>query len=78
MMRSEGPGRSGERAIAVAAVLFIVKGLVDWRLALLMAAGSIAGGYAGAGTARRIGQQNVRRVVILIGFGLTISLLLRR
>ncbi len=63
---------------AVAAILFIVKGLVDWRLALLMAAGSIAGGYAGAGTAQRLGQKNVRRIVILIGFGLTISLLLRR
>ena len=62
----------------VAAILFIVKGLVDWRLASLMAAGAIAGGYAGAGTAQRIGQKNVRRIVILIGFGLTISLLLRR
>ena len=63
---------------AVAAVLFIVKGLVDWRLAALMAAGSIAGGYAGAGTAQRIGQKNVRRIVILIGFVLTIALLLTR
>ena len=34
----------------IAAVLFIVKGLVDWRLAALMAAGAIFGGYAGAGT----------------------------
>ena len=65
-------------AYIVAAILFIVKGLVDWRLAALMAAGSIAGGYAGAGTAQRIGQKNVRRIVILIGFCLTISLLLRR
>ena len=30
----------------VAAGLFIGKGLVDWRLALLMAAGAILGGYA--------------------------------
>jgi uncharacterized protein len=63
---------------AVAAILFIVKGLVDWRLAALMAAGAIIGGYTGAGTARRIGQQNVRRLVIFIGFALTISLILRR
>jgi len=61
----------------VAAVLFIVKGLVDWRLALLMAAGSIFGGYAGAGTAQRLGQKNVRRLVILIGLCLAASLLLR-
>jgi uncharacterized protein len=63
---------------AVAAVLFMVNGLVDWPLASVMAAGAIAGGYAGAGTARRIGQKNVRRVVVLIGFSLTIWLLVRR
>jgi uncharacterized membrane protein YfcA len=63
---------------AVAAALFIFRGLVDWRLATLMAAGAILGGYAGAGVARRIGQKNVRRVVILIGFTLTVILLLRR
>ncbi len=61
----------------VAAVMFIVNGLVDWRLASLMAAGAILGGYAGAGAAQRIGQKNVRRIVVLIGFSLTISLLLR-
>jgi uncharacterized membrane protein YfcA len=43
-----------------------------------MAAGAILGGYAGAGTAQRIGQKNVRRIVVLIGFALTISLLVRR
>ena len=62
----------------IAAALFIAKGLVDWRLALLMAAGAILGGYAGAGTARRIGQKNVRRMVIAIGLALTVSLLVRR
>jgi uncharacterized membrane protein YfcA len=50
--------------------------LIQWPLAGLMAVGSIIGGYAGAGTARRIGQQNVRRIVILIGFSLTLSLIL--
>jgi len=64
---------------AVAAVMFLAKGLVDdWPVTSLMAAGAILGGYAGAGTARRIGQENVRRIVILIGFLLTVSLLLRQ
>jgi uncharacterized membrane protein YfcA len=64
---------------AVAAVMFLAKGLVDdWPVAGLMAAGAIVGGYAGAGIARRIGQENVRRMVIAIGFLLTLSLLLRR
>lgn len=51
--------------------------LVDWPLAALMAAGSIVGGYAGAGVARRIGQRNVRTIIIVIGFALTLSLLKR-
>lgn len=59
----------------IAAILFIAKGLVDWRLALLMAVGAIFGGYAGAGTARRIGQKAVRRTVVAIGFSLSLWLL---
>ena len=43
-----------------------------------MAAGAIVGGYAGAGTARRVGQKMVRRTVILIGFSLSAWLLLRQ
>jgi uncharacterized membrane protein YfcA len=62
----------------IAAVLFMAKGLVDWRMAGIMAIGSIFGGYAGAGIARRIGQKNVRRIVIAIGLILTLSLLYRR
>lgn len=62
---------------AVAATMFIANKLVDWRIALLMAAGAIFGGYAGAGTAKRIGQKNVRRIVIGIGFVLTAQTLWR-
>jgi uncharacterized membrane protein YfcA len=52
----------------VAAVLFMLQGLVNWPLAGLMLIGSLVGGYAGAGTAKKIGQKNVRRLVISIGF----------
>ncbi len=62
----------------IAAAMFIYKGLVDWRLALLMAVGAIIGGYAGAGTALRVGQKTVRRTVIAIGFSLSVVLLLRQ
>jgi uncharacterized protein len=51
----------------VAAVLFMVKGLVDWKIAGMMALGSLFGGYAGAGIARKVGQKNVRLIVIAIG-----------
>ena len=52
---------------AVAATGFALSGLVNWRIAGLMAAGSLFGGYAGAGVARRIGQANVRRIVVVTG-----------
>lgn len=62
----------------IAAALFIFWGLVDWPQALVMAAGAIVGGYAGAGTARRLGQKNVRRLVILIGLALAVLMFFRR
>ncbi|HLJ58008.1 MAG TPA: sulfite exporter TauE/SafE family protein [Chthonomonadaceae bacterium] len=62
----------------VAAVIFIANGLVQWPIALWMATGAIVGGYGGAGIARKIGQKNVRRIIIVIGFGLTLSLLIKR
>lgn len=62
----------------VAAVYFIYAGLIHWPEALLMAVGAIIGGYGAAGLARRMGQRVVRRIVIVIGFAMTISLLLKR
>ncbi len=59
----------------IAALIFVFKHLVDYPTAGLMAGGAIFGGYAGAGIARRIGQKNVRRVVIGLGFVLTFQLL---
>jgi uncharacterized protein len=51
----------------VAAVYFIVRGAVDWPAALIMIAGAIAGGYAGALFARRIGREKARAAVVVIG-----------
>lgn len=51
----------------VGALTFIVYKRVDWSLALLMMAMAVAGGYGGAGLAKRVGQANVRRFVIAIG-----------
>ncbi len=61
----------------IAAAIFIYQGLIDWPIAALMAVGAIFGGYAGAGTARRLGQKNVRRLVILIGLALATKMLLK-
>jgi uncharacterized membrane protein YfcA len=62
---------------AVATVFFIVAGLVVWGDALTMAAGTTVGGVGGALVARRIGPTAVKRIVVVIGFGMAVSLLLR-
>ena len=62
----------------IAAAYFIWAGLIRWPEALLMMFAAILGGYGAAGLARRMGQRAVRRCVIVIGFAMTISLLLRR
>ncbi len=62
----------------VADVYFIAMGMVYWPEALIMAAGAVAGGYGGAGIARKIGRTGVRRIVILVGFAMALSLLIRQ
>ncbi len=61
----------------VAALTFVFSGKVHWDLALLMMVAAIVGGYAGAGLARRVGQQNVRRTVVIIGLAMGVYTLLR-
>ena len=52
---------------AVAAVVFVVRGAVDWPVVPVMLAGAIAGGYGGARLARWIGREWARRAVVGIG-----------
>jgi uncharacterized membrane protein YfcA len=61
----------------VAALYFMLKGLVVWPEAIIMMAASIIGGVWGARFARRLGQKGVRRIVIVIGFGMALYLLVR-
>lgn len=61
----------------VAAAYFIASGRVEWTFALVMVVGAIAGGYGGAGLARKLGRRFVRRSVIVIGFGMAVALLFR-
>jgi uncharacterized membrane protein YfcA len=61
----------------VAAVYFIWNGMVSWPHALVMAVGAIVGGVWGAGMARRIGPNGVRKIVIIVGFTMAVSLLFR-
>jgi uncharacterized membrane protein YfcA len=61
----------------VAAAYFIVAGMVIWADALMMALGAVVGGVGGAAAARYIGRAAVRRIVIVIGLGMALSLTLR-
>jgi uncharacterized membrane protein YfcA len=62
----------------VAAAYFIACGAVNWTAALIMMGGAMAGGYAGARLARRIGRARARAAVVVIGLLVTAILLLRQ
>lgn len=62
---------------AVAAVTFIVSGIVDWPVALAMAVGATLGGYVGSRLAQRTPQKYVRALIGAIGLVSGVWLLLR-
>ncbi|HEY7875840.1 MAG TPA: sulfite exporter TauE/SafE family protein [Actinomycetota bacterium] len=63
--------------VAVALVYFAANGAIRWPVGLVMAAGASFGGYASARVARRVREEVVRRAVVLIGLGMSASLLVR-
>ena len=62
----------------IAAVYFTVLGAVIWSDAIVMALAGIAGGYAGAKLARKLGRGFVRGAVIVIGITMTVALFLKQ
>ncbi len=62
----------------VAAVYFIWMSMVEWRYVLVMAVGGMIGGYVCAGIARRLGGAAVRRIVVIIGFAMGLSLFIKK
>jgi uncharacterized membrane protein YfcA len=61
----------------VAIVYLAFTDLIIWNDALLMATGATVGGLLGARTARRVGRPVVRRVVVVVGFAMALSMFLR-
>jgi hypothetical protein len=59
---------------AAAVAYFALFGPVEWAPAAVMAIGALAGGYFGAGIARRLGQERLRSAVV--GFGVVIAVIL--
>jgi uncharacterized protein len=61
----------------VALVLFIIRGVVVWPLAIVMIIGAIIGGYGGAYYARSLDPRVVRWFVIAVGVVMTIYFFVR-
>ncbi len=60
-----------------AAVTFTLRGLVNWPVAIAMAAGATMGGYAGSRLAQRVSREAVRRAVVVIGLAASVWLFSR-
>ena len=56
---------------------FILQDVIAWTPGLMMVAGAIAGGYAGASLARRIDQRHVRPFVAVVAWSMTIYFFVR-
>lgn len=54
----------------ITAAIFIIWGNIEWSFAVPMLLAAIVGGYLGARVALRIDRGLVRRIVVVIGFGL--------
>jgi uncharacterized protein len=61
----------------IAAIYFAVANAVAWNDVLILAIGTIAGGYLGARIARKLGRKFVRRAVVVIGLVMTVALFLK-
>jgi uncharacterized membrane protein YfcA len=62
----------------MALIYFIVKELVVWPIAILMAAGAILGGYTGARLAKRVNQRYLRLFIVAVGLGVSVWLFIRQ
>lgn len=62
-------------ANAVAAIVFIIHGHLEWGAAGLLAVGSVVGGYVGAALARKLPSSILRVIVVAIGLATGVRLL---
>jgi uncharacterized membrane protein YfcA len=64
-------------ANAIAVICFIVLGGVWWKETLILGAGAILGGYAGAHLGKRLPSSVVRAITLVIAFGITAAFFVR-
>lgn len=58
----------------VAGIVFVFAAHVDWAPAGLIAAGSVVGGYLGAGVGRRLAPGALRAVIVVVGVSAIVKL----
>jgi uncharacterized membrane protein YfcA len=63
---------------AITLAVFMLEGVVNYRLGVLMAICSIIGGYIGARLAKRTPRHVIRGIVIAVGFGISAYSFYRR
>lgn len=61
----------GSAINAVAVVIFIASGRVEWHWAAALVAGGISGGYIGTKLALKVSPEKIRRLVIVIATAMT-------
>ena len=61
----------------IALVYFILRGLIDWQFAIMMAVGAIIGGYAGARLSKRVNQRVLRAFIVGVGLLVSVWLFLK-
>ena len=60
----------------VASIIFIAVAELDWTAVMLLAAGSIVGGYVGARIGRRLNPTVLRSLIVVVGVSAAVSMLL--
>jgi hypothetical protein len=61
----------------VALVEFMTRHAIVWQPGLVMVAGSLVGGYAGASVARKVDRRSVRTLATVVAWGMTIYFFIR-
>lgn len=61
----------------IALAEFVANGTIAWSRGLPMIAGAVAGGYAGAALARQVDVVWVRRLVVVVGWSMTVWFFVR-
>jgi uncharacterized membrane protein YfcA len=61
----------------VAVLEFAALGAIAWSPGLVMLAGAVAGGYAGAAAARRVAPRYINALVLVVAWGMTLYFFLR-